>query len=55
MEDCKETTDFDEFSIYNPSVLERAYINIAYKRKAKKVRLVDIANPSRDDPRGTII
>ncbi len=54
MEDCKETTDFDEFSIYNPSVLERAF-NIAYKRKAKKVRLVNIANPSGDDPGGTII
>jgi len=55
MEDYKGTTDFNEFSIYNPSVLERAYINIAYKRKAKKVRLVNIANPSRDDPGGTII
>ncbi len=55
MEDYKGTIDFDEFSIYNPSILERAYINIAYKRKAKKVRLVNIANPSRDDPGGTII
>ena len=55
MEDYEGTTDFDEFSIYNPSVSERACINIAYKRKAKKVRLVNIANSSRDDPGGTII